>query len=715
MAGPVDPANFAFRMEGDFDYPLYLIGARVEEGMNLLSETTLEFVCTDREIDLSGLLGQKLRVIEGRNGGDAPRAFPGTCVSIEYLGNPTGVAHYRAVLRPSLWFLGRSRENRVFQVMTVIDIAREILQTYGFWGDVDNQVSGEYPARGYTIQYRETDLDFLCRLFEEEGIYFFFAIENDVEKMRLVDSPGAHPSIQWGNPMPFRGLDETGHRAGGHVFSWQTGLGATTGKITLYDYDFEKPAAHLHASNSIEKGTHSGNDFEAYIYPGRFRTTDEGEARARVRMEAEAVRHHTVHGAANTANLGVGETFEMADHPRHSENRSWLITRATHVMRCRDVDRPPVGRGVPIGAEYGGDTAGDDGYRVLFDAIPDDVQYRAPLVTPWPEIAGVHTAIVTGPRGEEIHTDKYGRIKVQFHWDRVGQGDEATSCWVRCMMPWSGKGWGMMAVPRIGQEVVVQFEEGNPDRPLVIGMLYNADTMPPWALDANKTQSGVKTNSTKGGGGFNELMMEDKKDAELVRFQAERDYRQIVKNDAEITVGLEHKDKGDMTLTVHRNLTETVKTGDHAFTVAAGKQTIKVKKDKDETIEGKSKLTVTGDVSETVKTGNRTEDIKMGNVTRTLDMGNEATTLKLGNLDVKCDLGKITMEAMQSIELKVGGSSIKIDQVGVTIKGAMTFKAEGGLTAEMKGALSAKVSGGVMVEVKGGAMLTLKGAITMIN
>jgi type VI secretion system secreted protein VgrG len=275
------------------------------------------------------------------------------------------------------------------------------------------------------------------------------------------------------------------------------------------------------------------------------------------------------------------------------------------------------------------------------------------------------------------------------------------------MMPWTGKNWGMIALPRIGQEVVVQFEEGDPDRPVIVGMLYNADTMPPYTLPGEMTKSGVVTRSSKEGsaGTFHELMFDDKKGAELVRFQSERDYRQIVKNNADVTVGLEHKDKGDMTFTVHRHLTETVKTGDHTFAVETGSQIINIKTDKTETIKGKSTLTVTGNVSETIEQGNRTEEIKKGNVTRTISMGNESTTLKLGNYTLETSVGKIGMKAMQEIMLEVGGSSIKIDQMGVTIKGMMV-KIEGTIMLEAKG---------LMTTVKGDAMLTLKGGLTMIN
>lgn len=272
-------------------------------------------------------------------------------------------------------------------------------------------------------------------------------------------------------------------------------------------------------------------------------------------------------------------------------------------------------------------------------------------------------------------------------------------------MPMAGKNWGSIAIPRVGHEVVIQFEEGNPDRPLCTGVLYNADNMPPYALPANATRMGMKTNSSKGGGGFNELMFEDKKGSELVRFQSEKDYVQTIQNSSHVRVGYEYESDclkaeadGDksMKVEIQNNLDEMIETGDHTFIVKAGEQTINVKKDKTETIEGKSTQTITGNVTET---------IKQGNVTRELETGNERTTIKLGNYTLDSKLGKIDITAMQSITLTVGGSSIKIDQSGVQIKGPM-IKIEGNAMIEAKAP---------MTQVKGDAMLVLKGGLTTIN
>jgi type VI secretion system secreted protein VgrG len=348
------------------------------------------------------------------------------------------------------------------------------------------------------------------------------------------------------------------------------------------------------------------------------------------------------------------------------------------------------------------------------EAVLKSKPFRMPATTPRPEISGVQTAKVTGPEGAEITVDKYGRIRVQFHWDRSGKKDDKSSCWVRTMMPWTGKNWGMVSWPRVGQEVVIQFEEGNPDRPLCVGMLYNADTMPPYEMPANATRSGIKTNSSKGGSGYNELMFEDKKGDELVRIGAEKDFIQTVQNAAHVRVGYIHEKDAkaasaqgerSMKLEVENHLDEIVEKGDHSFTVKTGSQDVKVKKDKSEEIEGKSTLTVTGNVTEVIKTGNYKQTVKSGNITREVSMGNEAATVKLGNFSVDAKAGKIDLTAMQSITLKVGPSSIKIDMSGITIKGPMV-KIDGSAMVEVKGAVT---------QVKGSATLILKGGVTLIN
>jgi type VI secretion system secreted protein VgrG len=300
-----------------------------------------------------------------------------------------------------------------------------------------------------------------------------------------------------------------------------------------------------------------------------------------------------------------------------------------------------------------------DNYLCAFEAVVGAEPFRATQRTAQPNVPGVQTAVVVGPDGQQIHTDKHGRIRVRFHWDPLGQGETAAkrndelTCWTRVMQPWTGADWGMIAVPRIGQEVVVQFENGDPDRPVIIGMMYNGDTMPPYALPENMTMSGVKTRTLDGGADeFNELVMEDKKGKEYVRLQSQRDYTEIIKNNAVITIGVEHKDPGDLTQTVHN--------------------------DKTETIGGKSTLTVTGNLTETVEQGNYAH---------------------------KTSTGKITIEAMQSIELKVAGSTVKIDPSGVTIKGPM-------IELEAQGMVEVKAP---MTTVEGSGLLILKGGLTMIN
>jgi type VI secretion system secreted protein VgrG len=698
--------NRPMRLSGAYkDQNIRLKSGVVEEGINMLTSITVEFVAKNHRLDLNGVVGYDMAVEIDAAGGDT-RLFKGTCISAEYLGLYRTFALFTAEVRPWAWFLTRRRNSRAFQGKTAPEIIQTILRDAGFSSDYELSLSGTYPARDFCLQYRETDLDFITRLMEEEGIYYFFRAGSGREKMVVADGPQAHVATVV-NPVEFTQRSTDYRSTTEHIYEMSGGEASQSGKVTLWDYNFETPSSELRAVRAIAKGGHGQTGHEIYDYPGLFGTQDRGEALAKVRMEAEAARHGTWRGAGTIRTLSAGETFKTRNHPPTEAKAGFMITRARHAFMIEhDPQGPDALRSVSRAA-LRFDFGPHELYRVTFDAVDKDLPFRAPAVTPRPEIAGVQTAIVTGPSGEEIHTDKYGRVKIQFHWDREGQVDENSSVFVRCMTPWSGKNWGMIHIPRIGQEVVVSFEEGNPDRPLIMGMLYNAETMPPYALPANKTQSGIMTRSSKSGSAdtYNELMFEDLKDNELVRFQAEKDYQQIVKNNALITVGLEKKDPGDMVVTIHHNLTETVKTGDHTFKIETGSQIIETKTDRTETVEGKSTLTVTGDVTETVKEGNVSETVKMGNVSHEVSMGNEKVDIKMGNYALKCDLGKIEMEAMQSIELKVGSNSIKIDQVGVTITG-MIVKVEGTAMLEAKSP---------MTQVKGDALLILKGGLTMIN
>ncbi len=688
--------NRAIRITGDAAFDnLRLKSARVVEGLSRMTEITADLLAKDRSIDLKGLVGKQMNIeVDGPDG--SPRKFCGLCVSAEYLGPLGSYGLVQVEIRPRFWFLTLSSDNRVFQEKTTYEIIQEILRDRGI-SDLKSRLSGSYAKREFCLQYRETDYAFLCRLMEEEGIYFYFDHSTGREALVLADSVSGHDPFA-SDAIDYFPAEEKFRRANDHIFEWTNATRSTTGKVTLWDYDFEAPARPVTSVKAMPGADQPAKSFEHFRFPGRYRDKSPGddtpvneamaqqvEKSARVRMEAEAIRFRTFRGACNVRLLKTGQTFKMKGNPR-AGSMEFLMTGATTHVRVEHDDLPETVPGMLSSAlEFEGNP--DESFLAFIEAVPKSEQYRAPFLTPWPEMNGIQTAVVVGPSGEEIHTDKFGRVRIQFIWDRLGKADQASSVWVRTIMPWTGSQWGMIAIPRVGQEVVVQFEEGNPDRPVIVGMLYNAATMPPYGLPANKTQSGIKTNSSKGGGGFNELVFEDLKGKEFVRLQSEKDFTQIVKNNATVTIGTDKKDPGDLTTTIHHNMTETVKTGDHKFTVETGSQTIAIKTDKTETIEGKSDLTVTGNVTTTVTTGHVSETVKAGNVT----------------LDVK--MGKVEITAMQSITLKVGGSSVVVDQMGVTIKGPM-------IKIEAEGMIDAKAP---MTQVKGDGMLILKGGITMIN
>ncbi len=686
-------------MEGSYSStPVNLKNARIIEALSTLTETTVEFLSSNEALDLQDILGSTIHLGQ-KDEDDEDRWFTGTCVAVDYVGLYQGMSHFVADVRPWLWFLTRTRENRIFQELHVLDIIKQVMEPYGFWSDVKQETTASYKARDYCVQYNETDFDFISRLMEEEGIYYFFIQDEKKLKMVLADSISAH------KPAPKAAKIDFAFKEGGeyrrdndHIFDWSETTAVTSGKVTMEDYDFDKPKTELKKVKAMPKGNHNKKNFEHYMYPGHNRTPGVDDALVKVRMEAEAVRHKLSRGAGNVRTLGVGQTFKLKDHPRKANNIDYLVTRAVHHLQIEtdyeveETKKPLFDSTLPV------DEDNTDTYRIVFDVIPKAEKFRAPQITPWPRWMGLQTAVVTGPSGEEIYTDKYGRIKVQFHWDRLGQKDENTTCWVRCVMPWTGKNWGMIHIPRIGQEVVIQFEEGDPDRPICTGMLYNADTMPPYALDANKTQTGIKTRSTKEGSAsnYNELVFEDKKDEEFIRMHSEKDYFQTIENNAVISIGEEKMDPGDLTQTIYHTKTETILTGDHIFSVDEGNQEIFVKTDHTETIEGEAEQTITG---------NYTQTISEGDVTREVSAGSESHTVSSGDYSLDTSSGSIAITAAVEISLTVGGSSIVIDNSGITISGTM-ITIEGDATVDVASP---------MTTVSADAVLTLDGGTTMIN
>lgn len=678
-------------MSGDYTAKdILLKRAIVREGLSMLTETTVEFQSKNKAVKLDGIVGRAMNVhlvAEDQK----ERIFTGTCISVEYLGFQDGYGHYVAEVRPWFWMLTRTQDCRVFQELTAVEIIKQILSEHGF-SDFEDKLSESYEKRTYCVQYRETDYDFLCRLMEEEGIYFYFdnkMDKNQIEKLIFCDGISGHAPVPNGSTLKFFERDPNDRRREDHVAELAAEEILTRGKFTLNDFDMLAPQADLELNNTIKKGSHSHTGYEVYDYPGHYRKdTGLGDKRARVRMEAEAIRHKRWRGASSVRTLGTGYTFKLENHPVKEANAEYLVTDAVHYFQVNTdfedaelrQDLKPKNMDFPKEMET-------DAYANTFGTIPKPDQFRARLVTPWPEIPGLQTAMVVGPDGEEIHTDEHGRIRIQFHWDREGDNNEKSSCWVRVVTPWSGKNWGMVAVPRMGQEVVIQFEEGDPDRPICTGMLYNEDTKPPYNYPDDQTQLGIRTDSSKDVNdveAYNELMFDDKADKEMLRIQAQKDHQVLIKNKSVVTIGLDeidagsHDDDGSLSQVVKENVTETIQKGDHFFTIETGSQEIEIKTDKTQKIEGKHTKTITGNDAKTVKTGNMTVDVKSG---------------------------KITMTAAIEILLKVGGSSIKIDNSGVTIKGPIIKITADGM-AEMKSP---------MTTVKGDGMLTLKGGLTLIN
>jgi type VI secretion system secreted protein VgrG len=628
------------------------------EELGRLSELRIEMASEKLDIKIADILGTDLTVSLALAEGGT-RYYHGVVTRFSYLGWRDGAPCYEAIVHPALWLLTRQTNCRIFQEKTAIDIIKEVCGNAAYGGLISLDVgalSGTPATRTYCVQYRESDFHFVSRLLEEEGIYYFFEHADGSHKVVLADSYGAHAPVAGYATIEFRDEEEHRDPLEEVVTRFMPSGSIQPSVYALNDFDFEKATSSttgaLLVKNTIA-AAFSQQSYEHYDYPGLYRTSGAGNAFARARMEALHGQCERIDAKGGARGITTGALFTLAEHPRADQNREFLVTSSRTEI---------------IGVDYNsGGNNGSTEFRCEFTAVGKEHSYRAPAVTRKPFVQGPQTAMVVGKAGEEIWTDKYGRIKVQFHWERDGKANETSSCWVRVAQGWAGKGWGMMFIPRIGMEVVVDFLEGDPDQPLVTGCVYNGDAMPPYALPGEQTKSTIKSNSSKGGAGFNEIRFEDKKDAEEIFVQAEKDFNRVVKNNDTLKVGFEKADKGD--------------------------QTIEIKNDQSLDVGNDRKVHVVND--QTVDIDNNLTTTVKNDEKRTVN--NNQTVAVKGDQDVSVTK-TIVIEAGTSMELKVGSSSIKLEPAKITIKSPqIAVQADG------------------MMEIKAGGVMTVQGALVKIN
>jgi type VI secretion system secreted protein VgrG len=494
------------------------------EGMSQLFHFSADFLSENHSISFKDIVGKQV-TLQVQHHGDDQRHWNGFVSRFACVGGDNRFSYYRAEIVPWVWFLTRTADCQIFQQKTIPEIIKKVFQDHGFQ-DFQDRTQGSYPQREYVVQYRETAFNFVSRLMEEYGIFYFFEHDQNTHKLIFADKPQVHKNCPVQYKVRFNYTPGATVLHEDVVDNWGAEQELRPGKYALTDYNFQTPNTSLMANVQTVAEIGGNTKYEIYDYPGIHTKKSEGDTTTKVRMEEEEALHHLVTGSGNCRSFASGYKFHLDEHSRPDMNGDFLLTEVTH--------------SASVGDSYSGSGAGSqETYTNHFTCIPFAVPYRPQRVTPKPIVQGPQTAVVVGPAGEEIYPDKYGRVKVQFFWDRLGKKDENSSCWVRVSQPWAGKNWGSINIPRIGQEVIIEFLEGDPDRPIITGRVYNDEQMPPYALPDNMTRTTFLSRSTKGGGSanFNEFRFEDKKGSEQIFLNAEKDMDHRVEKDSREFVG----------------------------------------------------------------------------------------------------------------------------------------------------------------------------------
>ncbi|MCL5270483.1 MAG: type VI secretion system tip protein VgrG [bacterium] len=619
-------SDFSFRA-ADLDiHELRVVSIKVTEGISRLFNVRLDLASKNREIDLDSLVGKPgvLRIANAQPEND--RFINGIVSRLEFTGEGVRFARYELELVPFIWLLDLRAKCRIFQEMTAPEIIQQVLRDAGLPSDMMRvSLTKTYAKREYCVQYRETELDFIQRLMEEEGIFYFFEHTEDNHVLVMGDASSVHKTIAGKTTVIFRGPSQMVEKE--EFFShFRTGQQVRPGAVMLRDFEFKQPKLNLQA----EKKAQRDDVLEIYDYPGEYKEPGVGKQLAQVRLEEYQTNRKVASGVSVCRRMIPGYRFTLGDHVREDCNIEYLITAVTHrATQAQTLEEEPAAT-VPEGPLY----------ENTVEAIPFEIPFRPPRVTPRPIVHGTQTAIVVGPSGEEIYTDSHGRVKVHFHWDREGVFDEKASCWIRVSQNWAGGKYGSIFLPRIAHEVIVDFLEGDPDQPIIVGRVYNGDERTPYNLPDEKTKSTIRTANSKGQDGANELRFEDKKGEEQIFLHAEKDLHIRVKNDRLANIG------HDSHLTIENEHREEVK----------GNRSRKVGGDEAIEVGGTRSVKVGGDVIEQ------------------FDANHKEKTASNYFLQAN----QVVIKASSGISLVCGGNHVTVDPSGVTIVGSMVKINSGG-------------------------------------
>jgi type VI secretion system secreted protein VgrG len=716
---PLDKVRFSFKSSAEPNASWRVVELHAREGLSELYSCTVDLANEHLGADVDGLLGSSAEVVISRQGG--ARRLCGVVHRVEHTGVKAGHLLARVHIVPALWALSQRRDSYIFQEKTVKTILEEVL-TQGlkpFKRAFRLELNREFLKREYCVQYRETDLDFILRLMEEEGLFFYFDHSGEKEELVVAEENEQVPACEAvnGGAITVKGPEAaTAKEESLRHFDLSQQLHTTS--VVIRDFDWTQPGLDL-TKKALSKDR-QGRDRESYEYPAPLLGPYDAESKKyKHEQKQELLRHQALHaegkrahGVGYVTSFSPGHMFELTGHAIPALDQWYLLTRVEHYGHAPEELTSDT-------HEHGREGRSAERYRNTFECIPLDVPFRPERRRPRARISGLQTATVVGPSGEEIFTDEHGRIKVQFHWDRHGQRDEKSSCFLRVAQVWAGPGWGFVFLPRIGMEVLVDFLEGDPDRPIVVGCVYNGQNTPPYALPDQKTRSTIRTASTPGGEGFNELRFEDAADAEEIYLHAQKDFNEVVLHNHSTTVKANQTNSvdgsqsesigGNQSMTVHGKRTKTVDkdekatvkgkrteevTGEEKLTLHGGRDTtvntlekLNVTGRRDETIGGNDDLNVTGDKTDHITgkyamTGDQEVKLNQGDVSIVLNRGGaivEGTGQKvhLHNTSghVTLDGQKVEVSAQSELKLVCGSSSITLKSDGtITLSGSTEVK-----------------------------------------